>query len=371
MTRPALPVRFAMIGAGGVSRLHRNAFVQQPDLVQLVAVCDAREELARAYAEPLSPPAAVSTNYHDVLDPSAIDAAVIALPHYLHFPVAKDFVEVGIPVLVEKPLTCTLDETRELRDLARKHDVPVVAAQMRRFNPEAVWLNRWVRESPTNFGELRSFDIHSWQNILAYLHGVLGLPTGADHWLLDGERAGGGVVISLAVHQIDLIRFITGQDYVEVMAHGRFDSPFYNGAESSAAVLVRMDNEAAGTLHANYLTPRTPYNEAMHLFGEHGMIIQHVDAIGQYHGPLRFATNAGPVMREWNQHYENIESVPTVEVSELHEDPFVNQLAALACALHEGRRPANHIDENFNTIACIQAINDSFKSGQPEPVAKS
>ncbi len=369
MTAPALPVRFAVVGAGGVSRLHLPAFREAPVAVKVTAVCDARLEVARAFAEALPGPIRVVADYREVLDRSLIDATVIGLPHHLHFPVAKAFVEAGIPVLVEKPLTCTLDETRQLRALAAARGVPVVAGQMRRFNREAVWLRRWVADSPTNFGELHSFDIHSWQNLLGYFRGVLGLPPGADHWLLDGARAGGGVVISLAVHQLDLLRFVTGRDFAEVMAHGRFDPPFYNGAESSAVVLLRMDNGASGALHANYLTPRTPYNEAMHLFGEHGTVIQHVDAIGQYHGPFRYASAAGLAMTGWDQQYEGLAPVPAAEVADLHENPFVNQLAAFASALHKRRKPANHVDENFNTMACIQAIHDSLRSGRPELVA--
>jgi predicted dehydrogenase len=362
-------VRFAIVGAGGISRHHRTALLATPDLSRLVAVCDAREDAARAFAAGMPEPAAVYADHRALIAAGGFDAAIVALPHHLHFPVARDFVEAGIPVLVEKPLTCTLDETRELRRLSERHRVPVVAGQMRRFNREAVWLRRWLAGQPDAFGDLRSFDIHSWQNILGYLRGPLGLPEGADHWLLDGARAGGGVVISLAVHQLDLVRFVTGLDYAEVMAHGRFDPPFYNGAESSAVVLLRMTNGAAGALHANYLTPRTPYNEAMHLFGAHGTVVQHAEAIGQYHGPLRFASDAGRPPAAWEEMYAGMAEVPEAEVADLAEDPFVNQLAAFARALWDGTTPANAVAENFNTMACIQAIHDSLRSGRPVAVA--
>ena len=368
-TPPALPIRFAMIGTGGVSRLHLPAFAGSPDLSRLVAVCDVREDAARAYAAQLPDPPRVVTDYHQLLqqhqDQSPIDAAVIGLPHHLHLPVARDFVEAGIPVLVEKPLTCTLDETRQLRDLAARHGVAVVAGQMRRFTQDAAWIQRWVAADPGNFGDLHSFDIQSWQNI----RGWLGRTAASDPWLLDGKRAGGGVVISLAVHQLDLLRFLTGANYTEVTARGRFDPPFVNGAESSAVVLLGMDNGAAGVLHASYTTPRTPYSEAMHLFGAHGTIIQRAERIGDYHGPFRYATATGRETVEWGQMYENLDLVPAADVADLTENPFTNQLRHFATALSRGERPQNHVDENFNTMACIQAINDSLRHGRPEPVA--
>ncbi len=365
------PLRLAIVGAGGISRRHRTALLAMPDEAKLVGVCDSRADAAEALASSLPEPAESFTDHRSMIDSGRFEAAIIALPHFLHFPVAKDFVEAGIPVLVEKPLTCTLDETRELRTLSKRHGVPVVAGQTQRFNREGFWLREWVRTEPLGFGGLRSFDIHSWQNLPAYLYGTLGLPTGADHWLLDGKRAGGGVVTSIAVHQLDLVRFITGRDYAEVMAIGRFEPPFYNDAESSAVVLMKMSDGSSGSLHANYLAVRTPYNEAMHLFGEHGTIVQHAEQIGQFHGPLYFGSDGGQQATAWSDMYRGIERLPDSEIAGLSADQFINQMSSFVRAIREGSLPANNIEENFNTMACIQAIHDSLRSGQPATVATS
>jgi predicted dehydrogenase len=367
----AAPLRFAIIGAGGISRAHRAAFEARSDIAELTAVCDARVELATEFAAPLSTKPAIVGDYRELLDRAKIDAAIIALPHFLHFPIARDFVAAGIPVLIEKPLTCTLDEARQLRDLSETHGVPVVAGQMRRFNREAAWLHRWLKRAPDEFGELRTFDMQSWQDLRAYLHGPLGLPPSADHWLLDGKRAGGGVVISLAVHQLDLLRFITGLDYAEVYATGRYDPPFYNEAESSAIVHLKLNNGASGALHANYLTARTPLHEAMHLFGDHGMIVQQADQIPQYHGPFRFATSRGALPASWDDQHDGIQLVPEGEIADLDPNPFVNQLVAFTASLRAGTEPVNSVRENFNTLACIDAVHRSLRSGRAEPVETS
>lgn len=359
------PLRIGLIGTGGVVNLHLPAFLEKPDEVQLTAVCDVRPEAAEAYAKKAASKARIFTDYHDLMASGLVDLVVVALPHYLHFPVAKDTLEAGLPTMVEKPLTCTLEQTRALREIATRKGVPLVVGLMRRFEPDAVWLHHWVHENPRNFGDLHSFDIQSWQNVLGYIN-----PTqGSGHWILDGERAGGGVVISLAVHQLDLIRFITGCDYVEVFAQGRFDPPFYNGAESSAIVSLKMSNGASGALHASYTAPRVPYSEAMSLFGSQGTIVQRAEEIGQYHGPFRYASVEGRETSRWGQMYENLELVPSEGFKGLSPNPFVNEYVQLARALREGRTPKNSVDENFNTMACLQAINDSLKSGKPERVA--
>ncbi|MBX3069254.1 MAG: Gfo/Idh/MocA family oxidoreductase [Thermomicrobiales bacterium] len=363
------PLRIAIVGAGGISRRHRAAILAQPESATLVSVCDARPDAAQTLASSLTDPASTFGDHRVMIDAGGFDAAIIAVPHILHFDVAKDFVEAGIPVLVEKPLTCTLDETRALRELSARNDTPVVAGQTQRFNREGFWLRNWVQQEPPGFGSLRSFDIHSWQNLPAYLQGTLGLPPGADHWLLDGQRAGGGAVISIAVHQIDLVRFITGRNYSEVMATGRYDPPFYNGAESSAVVLFRMDDGSSGALHANYLAVRTPYNEAMHLFGEHGTIVQHAERIGQYHGPLFYSSDGGEPATAWADMYQGFTTLPEDEMTGLSPDPFTNQLASFVQAIRAGTEPANTVTENFNTMACIDAIYESLRTGQPATVA--
>jgi predicted dehydrogenase len=155
------------------------------------------------------------------------------------------------------------------------------------------------------------------------------------------------------------------------MAHGRYDAPFYNGAESSAVALMRMDDGTAGALHANYLAVRTPYNEAMHLFGEHGAIVQHAEQIGQYHGPIFYASDGSRPATAWADMYQGFRTVPGDEIAELSANPFVNQLVAFASSIRANSQPTNDVDENFNTMACIQAIHDSLASGRPVKVATS
>jgi predicted dehydrogenase len=236
---------------------------------------------------------------------------------------------------------------------------------MRRYEREAVWLREWISASPANFGELRSFDIQSWQNLEGYLHeGGAGLK----HWLLDGKRAGGGVVISLAIHQLDLIRYLFGADYVEVRAHGRFDPPFYNDAESSAVAILTMSNGATGLLHANYLAPRVPFCEALSAFGSNGTVIQHVERQGDYRGPFKYATTKGEPTTAWPQQFEGFATVP--QDSLLHPNSFVNQTLAFAATVRDGAPSKNSLSDNFNTIAVIEAIGRSIKTGQTIAVEK-
>ncbi len=356
----AEPVRFGLIGAGVIARnSHVRPFIEQADKCRLVAVCDGVLANAQAMADEVGGEVAVLTDHRELLGRSDIDAVIVATPHFSHAELGRDCVNAGKPVLIEKPVVCTVSELRQLHTLSLSTGVPVIAGQMRRFEPEIVWLREWIAASSSNFGDLRSFDIQSWQNLEGYLYqGGAGLK----HWLLDGKRAGGGVVISLAIHQLDLIRYLFAADYVEVRASGRYDSPFYNGAESSAVALLKMSNGATGVLHANYLAPRVPFCEALSAFGSHGTIIQHVEQQGDYRGPFKYATTQGAPTTSWPQQWEGFAKVPPQPG--LDPNSFVNQTLAFAEMIRSGGPSRNSLIENFNTIAAIEAIAQSIRTGE-------
>lgn len=360
------PVRFGVIGAGVIARnSHVRSFMERADKSRLVAVCDGVRANAQAMADQVGGNVAVLTDHHELLARPDIDAVIVATPHFNHAELGRDCVAAGKPVLIEKPVVCTVAELRDLHALSAKAGVPVVAGQMRRFEPEVVWLRDWIASSRTTFGELRSFDIQSWQNLEGYLHqGGAGLK----HWLLDGKQAGGGVVISLAIHQLDLIRYLFDADYVEVRASGRFDSPFYNQAESSAVALLTLSSGATGMLHANYLAPRVPFCEALTAFGSHGTIIQHVERQGDYRGPFKYATTNGAPTTSWPQQWEGLTAVPPHPT--LDPNSFVNQTLAFAEMVRNGGSSRNGLSENFNTIAVIEAIARSIRTGEAVAVEK-
>lgn len=360
------PFRYALVGAGGAARrLHLPVFKNRADRLSLVAACDpvaaARESLAAEV-----PGLQVFATPREMIRGAKFDAAIVTLPHHLHFPIARDFVEAGIPAIVEKPVVCSLDELRQLRDLAERKKVPVAAGQNRRFNRDATWIRDWVRADPKNFGALRTFDLQAWQNVFAYTRGEQNL----SHWILDKTTAGGGVVISLAIHQLDFLRHVFGIDYTEVVAAGRFDFPFRNGAESCAAAWLRTSSGGAGTLHAQYTAPRVPYCESLKAYGEHGALVQQVEQpfSGEYEGVYHYATTRETATNDWPDQFKGFNRVDPALVTRLHEHSFTNQAVDFAECVATGRPPLNSLRENFNTLATIFALYDSIAAGG-RPVA--
>ncbi len=357
---PPTPLRLGLIGAGRAGITHLKAAAAHPERVRFVAIADPHATVAR---DLVGDTVTTLTDYRPLLD-GRLDAVVIAVPHDLHLPIARDFLAAGIPVLLEKPIARDLAEARALHDLARARGVLLAIAHNKRFLREALWLRHWIAADPRHFGALRTFDLRLWQNIACNPH-----YRDADTWMLDAQRAGGGAVISIAIHQLDLLRFLTGLDYTEVVVHGRQDPPFRGGGDSAVVGLLRLSNGASGVLHVNLNAPRVPHCEQWTLFGEHGTILREA-VTGKYEGPLRYASAAAPNGTGWRQMYDGFQAVPVAELaaSGWTESAFENQLLHFAEAVRHGARPLNDVAGILNTMACVQAIHDSLRTGRPTPV---
>lgn len=129
---PSCPpqVRVAVVGAGHLGRHHARLYAAIPH-ARLVGVADVRPERAREVAQAYG--ATPTADYRELID--RVDAASIAVPTKNHFAVARDFIERGKPLLIEKPLTRSLDEADELLALAERNGVLIQVGHIERFNP--------------------------------------------------------------------------------------------------------------------------------------------------------------------------------------------------------------------------------------------
>src|SRR5262249_32823817 len=127
-------LRVALVGAGNISSHHLPAYVRFRDQVELVAVCDLDEALARRRARE----AGVERVYTDVdslLREVACDALDVCVTHDQHAPIALAAIEAGRHVLVEKPFALTLTDCRKLVTAAERVGVTLMVGQNQRFLP--------------------------------------------------------------------------------------------------------------------------------------------------------------------------------------------------------------------------------------------
>ena len=127
-------INVAVIGTGHLGSFHAKVYsaLEKKGLVKLVTVCDVNKRAAKETAKKFN--TSYCLDYHALLDKDKIQAVSIVVPTFLHHTVAKDFLKAGIHVLIEKPLTKTLEEADELIKLAKDNDLIMQVGHIERFN---------------------------------------------------------------------------------------------------------------------------------------------------------------------------------------------------------------------------------------------
>ena len=180
-------LRTAVIGVGSLGRQHAriHADLAAEGSSQFVAVCDINEETARAISSERE--IDWTSNWRDLI--GRIDAASIAVPTEAHCEIACGLLEAGIHVLVEKPISRTLDEADRMIDAAQRGNAILQVGHLERFNPAMVALRPHVRKPVY-------FEIHRVGQFTARS--------------LDID-----VVLDLMIHDLDIVQWLVGED-VEV-----------------------------------------------------------------------------------------------------------------------------------------------------------
>ena len=182
-------LRAAVVGVGHLGRFHAEKYAAL-DGVDLVAVCDLDIERARQVAALHS--TEVVSDHRALL--GRIDAVTIAADTSAHFELARDFLENGIHVLVEKPMTATSAQGRELTRIADRNDLRLQVGHVERFNPAL--LSARQRLSTVQFIECH--------RLAAF----------------KGRGADVNVVLDLMIHDLDLILSLLGSRPASVSAVG-------------------------------------------------------------------------------------------------------------------------------------------------------
>ena len=133
-------LRVGVIGAGYLGKFHAEKYAGM-DEVELVGVVDIEKEKAENTAATLG--ISAYTNYKDLF--GKVDAVSVVVPTPAHFAVSKNFLENGIDVLIEKPITTTLEEADELIEIAESKGLIIQVGHLERFNPAVIALQDIVK----------------------------------------------------------------------------------------------------------------------------------------------------------------------------------------------------------------------------------
>ena len=353
-----MALKVGLIGTGVISRMHMPAFLEHTDEVQLTAVCDIREDAAQAYADDAGvDPAAVYTDYEQMLREADVEAVDICTIHSTHRDVAVAAARAGKHVLLEKPMATSVQECRDIIEATDEAGVTFMVAQMLRFLPHYQEARRIIQSG--ELGQIWAARSDSW-----FPAALPGLAVPSDWWGFDKQRNGGGVLIMVAVHQLDLLRYFIG-DVRRVTARYWTDHPMLkNGAEDRVVATLEFANGAIGNSIASY-SSRTPWSWQSVLLGEQGSIYTVPGAGGNEHQAPAMVASAA---RDGDAGFRKGESFQWVEgplEGLASENPFTNEIVHFAQSIRDGTKPQSSGRENFNTMEVVHGIYESASTGQP------
>ena len=247
----------------------------------------------------------------------SIDALYVATPNHAHRPVVEAAARRGVPVLCEKPMAANLADARAMVATCERAGVLYATAFDQRFHPAHMHLARLVQGGA--LGRVTAIRIV----YCCWVDAGFGTCEQGGNWRIDPARAGGGALIDLAPHGLDLASVLLGERLVEVAAIGQSRVHLY-AVDDGALVMARSASDVLVQLHVAYNCPERFPRRRLEVIGTAGQAVA-IDTMGQTPGGTLEVLRAEDGGRE----------VP--EVAGSGRSPFLNQVEAFAEAVSRAR----------------------------------
>ncbi|HOB21376.1 MAG: Gfo/Idh/MocA family oxidoreductase [Firmicutes bacterium] len=241
-------VRLGIIGCGGIAGAHLEAYKKISDQVEFVATCDLNAERAKHRKEQYGF-ARSYTDYEEMLSKEELDAVSVCTWNNYHAPASIAALEAGASVLCEKPMAMNAKEAEAMIEAEKKSGKLLMIGFVRRFGENTKFCKSLIDNG--KLGEIYYVKTGCIRRV--------GNPGG---WFSDKKRSGGGPLIDLGVHMIDLARYLMGKPKVVSAVGATYDKvgirsnvkgvswwksmdyDDYNDVEDIAVGFVRFDNGA-------------------------------------------------------------------------------------------------------------------------------
>ncbi|NMA96466.1 MAG: Gfo/Idh/MocA family oxidoreductase, partial [Clostridiales bacterium] len=231
--------KIAMIGCGRISGVYKNAFKALKDEVELVFAVDKDIEKAKEFSEGFDSCKAVA-DYKEILG-KGIDIVHITTPHHLHASMAIDFMKHNSHVLVEKPMATTVQDANAMIEISEKENVKLGVIFQTRYANGCQKLKEIIAGGKIgNILGARSY--LSWHRPNSYYDG--------SDWKGRWDKEGGSTLINQAIHSLDRVLWLTGQDIEWIDGSIANRNTSIIETEDTAEALVGLKNGALYQLYA-------------------------------------------------------------------------------------------------------------------------
>ena len=326
-THPEAPITVAFIGAGRIGLMHLTNLSRMPG-VRVIEVVDAHLAAAQRGAAIVDAPRA-STNPLAAINATDVDVVLIATPTATHPELIAAAITAGKPVWCEKPVALSLADAAMVRDLAAKHNVPVMIGYMRRFDDRYAQLKRRIDAGELGAIErFRAVSIDAAPPSLAFI------------------KTSGGICIDMLIHDFDLALHLVGP-IVAVHSWGSVlvDPGFHDADDvDTVMVMLKFANGALGVVEGGRRTTwgydiRTEVSGAL------------ARAFVAAPGAMPSDGDGAPAL------------VPDQSFANRFVDAYVSELAYFFRCLREQTTPKPDIADAMASLRVARAATESLRTG--------
>ncbi len=308
-------INVGVIGVGAMGYNHARVYYRL-DNVNLVAVSDVSEKTLNKVCKKYDTKG--YTDYEELLKNPEIEAVSICVPTTRHYDAVMEAIKQGKHVLVEKPISFTLEEAKKMIKAAKEKGVILATGHVERFNP-AVQKAKELIENDV-IGDIVSASAKRVGPFPPRIQDV-------------------GVTIDLAIHDLDVMYYLFDEDVVQV--YGTMGSILDKcDFEDHAEIMVNFENEGTGILEVNWLTPYK--RRQIDITGTDGIISvdyieQNLDVYGKFAQDIQIK----------------------------HEEPLKEELKSFLEAVINNTEPEITGEDGLNALKMVIAATKSSKQHKP------
>lgn len=350
-------LRIGIIGTGGISNCHMAGYKALPDTVEVVAVCDINESKVKTYAEKYGV-SAWYTDFNEMLAKENLDCVSVTTWNSAHMPATVAALNAGVNVICEKPMAMNAEEAELMLDVAKKNRKVLQIGFVRRFGDDALAAKKYIDAGVIG-------DIYYGK--AQYLR-RRGCPGG---WFGDKAYSGGGPLIDLGVHVMDLVRYLGGcpkpvsafgatfnnltasrdEDGEKAWVTTTDSKGFKFDVEDFTSTMVRFDNGLVMTVEASFnLNIKKDYGSSVELFGTKSAV--HID-------PFEIYTDV-------DNEYPELRSDEPARFD--FDKAFNAEIAAFIDSVKNGTPCKAPAEDGVALMKIIDAIYKSAETGHEAPI---
>ncbi len=257
-------MKYALIGCGRISTNHIKAALNNK--LDIVAVCDIEEKHMETLLEKHGIAGDNSIrrymDYRKMLEEVRPELVSIATESGSHAEIALYCINLGIHVIIEKPMAMSMEDAEEIIRLSKEKEVKVSACHQNRFNLAVQKMRNALEQG--RFGKLSHGSIHvRWNRNQEYYRQAPWRGT----WAQDG-----GALMNQCIHGIDLLRWMMGDEVEEVYGVTRQQFHSYLEAEDIGMAVIKFKNGTVATVEGTTNVYPKNLEETLYLFGERGTV---------------------------------------------------------------------------------------------------